>query len=308
VATPPPAPVGNALYVATNGSDGNNGSSSAPLKTIQKALDKVQAGQQIRIRAGTYRESVETRRDGPVLIVPDGGAVVIDGGSGLSENGPRFVHDRYTLRGIEIRNVYQGIRVEGASGVVLESLFIHNVGRECIRVRFNSTGNVVRGNRIHTCGLDGNGEAIYVGLTVSQLSKFGGKPDKSTGNLIEGNETWNLHDEGIDLKDHAGGNTVRANFVHDAAHEGGGGINVKSDGNHIVGNRIEGSAGSGIRFGGDAWNGYTTGRNNLVQNNVVVGSAEYGLKFNLSPQSASGNSGSGNRKGMYYFGENQFGV
>ncbi len=44
----------NSLFVSSNGNDTNNGSESAPFKTIQKALDTVKAGQTIYVHNGTY--------------------------------------------------------------------------------------------------------------------------------------------------------------------------------------------------------------------------------------------------------------
>lgn len=50
-----PVPSG-AVFVATNGNDGNAGTSGAPLKTVTKAISKVAAGGTIVMRGGTYRE------------------------------------------------------------------------------------------------------------------------------------------------------------------------------------------------------------------------------------------------------------
>jgi chitodextrinase len=53
------------LYVSPSGSDSNTGtSSSAPLKTIQAALDKATAGTTIHLAQGIYRERPETKRAG----------------------------------------------------------------------------------------------------------------------------------------------------------------------------------------------------------------------------------------------------
>ncbi|WP_414858888.1 right-handed parallel beta-helix repeat-containing protein, partial [Paenibacillus sp. Soil787] len=50
---------GTVFYVATNGSDSNDGISlSAPFQTIQKAASVAQAGDTVNIRGGTYRETV----------------------------------------------------------------------------------------------------------------------------------------------------------------------------------------------------------------------------------------------------------
>lgn len=52
------------LHVATNGSDVNRGTKSAPLRTIQRAADLAQPGDVITVHAGTYRERVNPPRGG----------------------------------------------------------------------------------------------------------------------------------------------------------------------------------------------------------------------------------------------------
>ncbi|MFP2924067.1 fibronectin type III domain-containing protein [Pyxidicoccus sp. 3LG] len=53
------------LYVSPSGSDSNSGTSStAPLKTIQAALDKAMAGTTIHLASGIYRERPVTKRAG----------------------------------------------------------------------------------------------------------------------------------------------------------------------------------------------------------------------------------------------------
>lgn len=59
---------GDALFVASNGSDGANGSSSAPLQKVQTAVNRARSGQTIVLRAGTYHESV---------LIPQGKALTL---------------------------------------------------------------------------------------------------------------------------------------------------------------------------------------------------------------------------------------
>ena len=44
------------LFVATDGDDSNPGTADRPLRTVQKAIDTVQRGQTVLVRAGIYRE------------------------------------------------------------------------------------------------------------------------------------------------------------------------------------------------------------------------------------------------------------
>lgn len=54
--SPSPSPTSVAYFVALNGSDGNNGSLTAPWRTIQKAMNSATPGSIVNIRAGTYSE------------------------------------------------------------------------------------------------------------------------------------------------------------------------------------------------------------------------------------------------------------
>jgi hypothetical protein len=55
---------GERFYVATTGSDAAPGTAEAPWRTVQKALDTLQAGQIAFVRAGTYRENLVMHRAG----------------------------------------------------------------------------------------------------------------------------------------------------------------------------------------------------------------------------------------------------
>ena len=300
------------LYVDDDAPSGGNGSSSHPFRTLQEALDAVQPGQVIRIRSGVYPSNVETRRDGPVLIEPDAGASVILDGQGGTLNGPRFIHSSYTVRGLEVRNTKEGVRIERARGVILEGLHIHHVKNECVRLRYQTTDSVVRNSRIHDCGLDGNGEGIYLGTAPEQRYKNGGKPDETDRNLIEGNEIWAV-EEGIDIKEDSSHNVVRINVVHHTTDENSGGLNVRSDDNQILGNYSYANRGAGFRFGGDiAWHplygdGYHYGVRNMLRDNRADRNARYGYKFMHGPQDADcSNTGEGNGGDLYHFGGESF--
>lgn len=95
-ATPqPPAPAtSGALYVATNGSDGNPGTADAPFRTVEKGLDSVRPGQTLYLRGGTYVEDVQASPAGTssariVVSAYPGERPVIKGL--VSINNPRYV-------------------------------------------------------------------------------------------------------------------------------------------------------------------------------------------------------------------------
>lgn len=68
----------NALFVATNGSDANNGTINAPFATLSKALATVSSGGTIVVRGGTYHQSAATSRAAIVQSFP-GEYVMFDG-------------------------------------------------------------------------------------------------------------------------------------------------------------------------------------------------------------------------------------
>jgi hypothetical protein len=52
------------IWVSPTGSNSNSGSASAPMKTIQAAVDKAAPGTAVMVKAGAYHENIELRRDG----------------------------------------------------------------------------------------------------------------------------------------------------------------------------------------------------------------------------------------------------
>jgi hypothetical protein len=68
------------------------------------------------------------------------------------------------------------------TGVVLDDLFLHGGGGECVRIRNNAFGNVVSNSVIQWCGVSAsgddvaryryhNGEAVYIGTTAASASR-----------------------------------------------------------------------------------------------------------------------------------------
>jgi hypothetical protein len=80
-------------YVATNGNDSNPGTEAQPFRTIQKGVDRAQAGETVYVRGGTYHEEVKVNNSGaenrPIIIAAyPNERPVIDGEYTLPENTP----------------------------------------------------------------------------------------------------------------------------------------------------------------------------------------------------------------------------
>ncbi|NJD52642.1 MAG: DUF1565 domain-containing protein [Candidatus Methanoperedens sp.] len=122
-----PAPVSNGpkYYVATNGNDGNSGSSSSPWRTIQHAADMASAGDTVYVMGGTYNEKVTITKSGSpgnyiIFAAYPGQTVSIDG-TGISLgswdglvriNGASYIQ----ISGFRVlKSSYVGIMVSGGS-------------------------------------------------------------------------------------------------------------------------------------------------------------------------------------------------
>jgi len=66
-------------YVATWGSDGSNGSVSAPFKSIQRAAGTANWGDSVQIEGGTYHETVTPAHSGVTFQNYNGQSVTVDG-------------------------------------------------------------------------------------------------------------------------------------------------------------------------------------------------------------------------------------
>ncbi len=124
--TPTPIkPSSGALYVATNGSDANPGTASAPFRTVTKGLRSVRPGQTLYLRGGTYVENVQASPAGTssarILVSSyPGERAVIKGLVSISN--PRFV----TFNAFNVTwntgNYDQHMfKITGGSGWVLQS-------------------------------------------------------------------------------------------------------------------------------------------------------------------------------------------
>jgi hypothetical protein len=112
---------GNTYYVATNGSDINTGTLSAPWKTVQYAANKVSDGDTVYIRGGIYNEQIifwyKGNASGPYitfsnyqneLVIIDGTGIVPKDGSGNSALGYGLIHiqrsDYIRITGLTVKN------------------------------------------------------------------------------------------------------------------------------------------------------------------------------------------------------------
>jgi len=204
---PPPA---TALYVATNGDDGNPGTLAAPLATIQRAVDLAQPGYTIHIRGGTYAPSsnIQILKNGtssqPITLRNYGNErVVIDGENmpytpgAVDSTIPRAqrgaIHiegDWWRLIGLEIIHGPYGVFGLDSSNNYYERLVTRdNYESGFHLVQASSNNQIVNLDSYGNRDPRKNGESAD-GLAIKEGS--------GTGNVVRGARLWNNSDDGLD--------------------------------------------------------------------------------------------------------------
>jgi hypothetical protein len=192
-------------------------------EALQDALDKAQPGDSIGLEDGTYTGAFVAKASGtaeaPVFLCGGPGAVL--DGDGIKA-GYVFHLDgaqHWRLVGFTVRNGQKGVVADGTTGTVIQGLTVTEIGDEGIHLRSASTANAVLGNTVTRTGLrrDKFGEGIYIGSAVSNWEKYaGGQPDRSDGNLVQGNSISQTTSEAIDVKEGTTGGKVVGNMLDGA--------------------------------------------------------------------------------------------
>jgi hypothetical protein len=254
VELPPSLPpsTGQTFYVATTGSDSNPGTFAQPWRTIQHALDVLQAGQRALARGGTYAESLDIARAGtasaPITIENYPGERPIVNGGGQ--------------RPLEIGSTGAYLRVRG---FVFENS------------PYNSGGNI----DLYGHHLDISGNEVRNAQDQGIYSAEESHHVQILGNWIHHNGQGVFHQShGIYLQgdDHL----VANNVIHD--HPEGFGIQVydRNRRSILVQNTVTGAGHSGIVVGGSG------GVDNIrVINNIFAFNAHYGISHDSTCPTAS---------------------
>ncbi len=240
-----PASTGAIFYVATTGADSNAGSSAAPWRTVQKALNTLTAGQIAIVRAGTYVESLDMSRAGtpsaPITVRAEAGArPILRAGTGQPDN--TALHFRSGAAYIRV----QGFTIEGATGPSSTNVYADGSSHDL---------------EISECEIRG-----------SQRQGFFSEASTSRVHVI----ACRIHDNGgsgpsnLDHNLYVQGSShlIASNLITGAPN--GYGIQLYQSSDHVVitGNTIAGNALDGIVVGSSSA-GTTTDA--LIVNNVLTG-------------------------------------
>jgi hypothetical protein len=201
----------NTLYVATNGNDGSAGTLSAPLATIQRAVDLAQPGYTIFIRGGTYAPStnIQILKNGtssqPITMRNyNNERVILDGENmpftpgAVDSSIPRpqrgAIHiegDFWRLIGLEIIHGPYGIFGLDSSNNIYERLVTRDNYESGFHLFLASSNNqIINLDSFGNRDPRSNGESAD-GLAIKEGS--------GSGNVVRGARLWNNSDDGLDF-------------------------------------------------------------------------------------------------------------
>ncbi|MBX3690980.1 right-handed parallel beta-helix repeat-containing protein [Dokdonella sp.] len=213
-------PAQRAFYVASNGSNGADGSLATPWRTIQHGIDVAQAGDLVCVRGGIYNELVSMTRSGslaagPIVLQSVPGETAIIDGTGLpipdGQYGLVTLIDvsHVSVQGLELRNY-----TTASTALVPIGMYVTGAGT---RIRLLD-------NHIHAIRNTGNGCAANAfGLKVDGTRA----PQSINDLIIAGND---IHDlvlgcsESFSLDGNVENWIISNNRVHDTNNIGIGAI------------------------------------------------------------------------------------
>jgi parallel beta-helix repeat protein len=274
-------------YVATNGSDSNNGTSlSTPFATIGKAASVVNPGQTVLVKGGTYTPAKifigrHATAGNLVTFAPYGTEqVTIDGRSSSTSEAFIQMNANYTVfKGFKITNAKNvAVAFWSATGAQIVGCTITGAHKQAVWIGGSGTSsrnNIVRDNIVTNCVLMNTNHSMGSAGGWAQ----GITLDHSDGSQIIGNTVYENWGEGIGVQSTANalvhGNTVYDNYsvqiYPDCA------VNCEVSGNFVYwsGNNkwgyLGGGAPDGVRLSRELSNIALDGLK--IFNNIVVATA-----------------------------------
>ncbi|MFF3093685.1 right-handed parallel beta-helix repeat-containing protein [Streptomyces cyaneofuscatus] len=254
---------------------------------LKSALTTVSPGDTIRLADGTYTGNFKATRPGTsgarIILTGSSRAVLTAGGGyGLHLNGASY----WTVHGVTIKGGQKGIMADTATGVVIDSVTVHDLDMEGVHFRKSSRDGVLKNSRIYDTGQNGRGmgEGVYVG-TANDLS------DRSDNAQILNNTIGpDVRGENVDIKEGTTGariigNTFDGNGLTGANYDDSW-VDVK--GNDVL---VEGNRGSRTTNNGyethtqqSGWGCGTVFRNNTSNLSGATGDRQ--LAVNVTNNSA----------------------
>jgi nitrous oxidase accessory protein NosD len=250
---------------------------------LRQALDAARPGQVIRLGDGRYEGNFVARAqagaENPIRLCGSRNAVLdggdIRGGYALHLDGASY----WQVLGLTVTGGQKGVVVDSGVGNRIEGLLVTSMGDEAIHLRRQSTGNVVAGNTIRDTGRRKPkfGEGIYIGSAKTNWCRLTQcEPDRSDGNVIEGNDIAGTTAESVDIKEGTSNGVLRNNvFDGSGMVKADSWVDVKGNSWRIEGNTGRSSPRDGFQVHQviDDW-----GRNtDFSRNTAVVDAPGYAI-------------------------------
>ncbi|WP_394613293.1 cellulose binding domain-containing protein [Lentzea sp. JNUCC 0626] len=219
-------------------SPGSGGGTTVNVSTaaeLQSALAGAQAGQTIKLAAGTYRGSfLANGKAGtssqPITLSGPANAVLInDGPTGEAPSCPAptagwdsgyglwlFNSPYWNLTGFTVQESKKGIVLDNSHHTTIDSVSVHHLDEEAVHFRRSSGDSVIRNSTITDTGLvqPGYGEGVYLGSANSNWACHGnsGGIDRSDRIQVLNNRIGpNVAAEAIDVKEGTYDGIIRGN-------------------------------------------------------------------------------------------------
>ena len=191
------------VQISTAGSDDNFGEPGAPVRSLQRALQRLEPGGTIEFEPGVYPNTTINGVVGlpgrPIRLV--GGPGVQFLGDSFSEDAGILVQNSSNLEIIDmtVSGALWGIYVQNSNGITIRGNTVTDVGQEAIRIKDGSFNIVIDNNSISNTGRrtdtgTPNGEGIYIGTGTP------GGVDLINNVIISNNTIDAVTDEAIDIK------------------------------------------------------------------------------------------------------------
>jgi Right handed beta helix region len=211
-------PGGTASGGTSAGCGSATGTTVSSASGLRAALKAAVPGSTIVLSAGVYSGHFEGTASGtsadPITLCGPRSAV-LDGGA--VKSGYTF-HlqdaDWWRVEGFSIEGGQKGVVTDTSDHVLIDGLYVHDIGDEAIHLRDFSSYDTVSDNVIRDTGQATSfyGEGIYVGSANKNWCRYSGcKPDGSNYDIITGNNIADTTAENIDIKEGTVGGLVSGN-------------------------------------------------------------------------------------------------